>query len=218
MARVPSSTTVRNITPPASTRIPYMDTVLSRIVLAPSIDRHASYPDTLRFPYGNGNIMWKGQWEILVDGYDLYDAVFNKGSSYVSNVVSNKEEPPSDTWDLLASEGTGAGGGDEFTLPIAWGDVSTKKVLTVPAGSTVLEVHLVILEPFDGINPSLTIGDASVNDRLMARIENDMTSMGTYDVYPSYKYHVTTDINYYFSNGGPGATTGSGLIVVNLVE
>lgn len=218
MARVPSSTTVRNVVAPATTRMPFVDTALSRIVLAPTIDRHASYPDTLRFPYGAGNIMWKGQFEILPNGYDLYDAVYNNGSSYVSNTIDNHDEPPHSTWDLLAQEGDVAAATGEYTMPLSWGDVSTQIILEVPAGSLVMEVHFCVTEVFNGTGFSLSIGDAANHSRLMAVTDSDMSSLGTYNVYPTYLYAVSTDVSYYFTNGGAGASTGAGLIVINIVD
>jgi len=106
-----------------------------------------------------------------------------------------------------------SGGFVTLELPFAYGDATPSPIGTALADKLILSVALYITSYFDGTGPALTIGDAGVNDRLMAAGQNDPTSEGEYETHPVYAYGSDTPLNLYITPGS-GATQGAGLVVI----
>jgi len=216
MARVPDSTTVRRVTAPPTTRYPYVSENMERIIVANSV-REPAVPESVRWPYPEGCIVWKGDWEILEDGYQKYDAVYHEGSSYVSNVGENTDEPPSSTWDLLALHGAVGSTGGTIFINFAYGDATPADVYTTSVNALVGRIELYINEAFDGVGASLSVGDGTDNERLMSTAENDPTVIGSFYSHPGHLYVNSEEIKL-FINQGAGANSGSGMLVLEVIE
>lgn len=100
-----------------------------------------------------------------------------------------------------------------YQANFAYGDASPAIVATVPAGKAVFEVEVVILNPFDGVGATLSVGDAGLSDRLMASIENDPTQRGSSTTAPAYQYASDTDIILTITPGA-GASQGNGIVFI----
>lgn len=72
---------------------------------------------------------------------------------------------------------------------IAFGSSSPVSIGTaVPTGANVLEATVQVVTPFNGTNPTLSLGDAGTINSIMATSEIDLTTAGTYkaDCYTPY--------------------------------
>ena len=111
---------------------------------------------------------------------------------------------------------SGADGADaassEEELSYSWGD-APQKIYTTGVAKMIYGVRVIVDTAFNGINPSLTIGDLIDTDRLFSADMIDLTIPGTYESYPAHTYADTTDI-YANITPGEGASQGSGKIVI----
>lgn len=98
-------------------------------------------------------------------------------------------------------------------LEFAYGDATPELIGTAFAGKTIISVQLLVTQAFDGTSPSLTIGDAGNNSRLMASSDNDPATVGQYETHPVYAYGSDTAVKLYITPGA-GATQGRGLVVI----
>lgn len=105
----------------------------------------------------------------------------------------------------------GTSGGIEF--PFSWGDASPASVVVAPSGKLVYQVQLHIYTSFDGVSPTLQVGDVGQADRLMSAAQNDPTETGTYSSSPAKIYGSDTSVLLTI-NPGTGATAGSGLLIL----
>lgn len=78
------------------------------------------------------------------------------------------------------------------TITFAWGDASPKPLLTMPAGSRVLTVRLIVDTAFNGAGAALLIGDAGDLGRLLGAHENDPGTPGSYVAHPAATYGAET--------------------------
>jgi hypothetical protein len=95
------------------------------------------------------------------------------------------------------------------------GGTGNTTVGTVSNNSRVTLVSVEVTQAFDDANATLTVGDASDNDRLVANDDIDLTSVGTYAVQPAYQYTTgsDSDIVAYLNIGS--STTGSAKVLVS---
>lgn len=98
------------------------------------------------------------------------------------------------------------------TIAFAWGDASPKPLLTVPAGSRVLSVRLIVDTAFDGAGAALTVGDGDP-DRLLAAGENDPGTPGSYAAHPAVLYGADTALTLTITPGA-GASQGAGAVII----
>jgi hypothetical protein len=93
------------------------------------------------------------------------------------------------------------------------GDVSERLIYIAEANEIILTVTVVILQAFNGIGPTISIGDSVNNSRLANNSQIYLDQVGEYNTNPSYKYTSNTPINLYL-NQGTGATQCAGYIVI----
>ncbi|NBC34077.1 MAG: hypothetical protein GVY13_15495 [Alphaproteobacteria bacterium] len=98
-------------------------------------------------------------------------------------------------------------------VPFAWGDASPKPLLTVPAGTRVLTVRLIVDSAFDGAGAALAVGDAGEPDRLLAAAENDPSTPGIYAAHPAALYGAETALALTITSGA-GTSQGAGAVIV----
>ena len=85
-------------------------------------------------------------------------------------------------------------------------------IATIPAGSVVSNVNLMIFEPFDGTTPTASVGDSTNNQRLLATADSLISSVGSYSAIPAHLYTDDTVVSLYVSTGA--STNGSGAVLI----
>lgn len=100
-------------------------------------------------------------------------------------------------------------------IAFSYGDATPKVLFVVPAGKTVFTAQIVLQVPFNGVNPSLTLGDAAVPDRLMKVDQNSPIEVAEYETNPGHTYAADTEILLTIVPGD-GATAGSGFVLIEI--
>jgi hypothetical protein len=140
---------------------------------------------------------------------DLAYVIDNGNGEYAFYVYSGG------TWKLLADQDSAATDANTISATITQaGGSGTTAIGTVSDTSRINLISVEVTVAFDD-SPTLTVGDASDNDRLVTNEEIDLGSVGTYTIQPAYQYSTGSDatINAYFNVAS--ATTGSAKILVS---
>lgn len=115
------------------------------------------------------------------------------------------------------TDGTpGLSGDGAVNVNFFWNDVPHKYLMSIPADKVILKVGVYITEDFDGVSPSLQIGDSTA-DRFMKSTDSDPKTIGEYSVSPAYVYSVPTDL-YLSIVPGAGCDRGKGIVRVHLQQ
>lgn len=109
----------------------------------------------------------------------------------------------------------GAASNPFVEMTFAYGDASPQIITTVPANKYVISCSILITEAFNGTGAALEIGSAATPDDIMATSDSAPTVLSTWAVNPNVKYGAPTAI-YLTITPGSGATTGRGLLVINI--
>lgn len=109
----------------------------------------------------------------------------------------------------------GAGSNPFVEMVFAFGDASPQLITTVPANKYVISCSMLITEAFNGTGATLEIGSAGTPDDIMATSDSAPSVLSTWAVNPNVKYGSATAI-YLTITPGAGATTGRGLLVINI--
>ena len=88
-------------------------------------------------------------------------------------------------------------------------------IYTVSGGSRVTFVTVTVTEQFNGLNPTICVGDAEDNARLMTDDQNDLTSLGAYSTTPSYIYSGSQDVDITFTFNAANSTSGKAVIAIS---
>ena len=140
---------------------------------------------------------------------DLAYVIDNGNGEYAFYVYSGG------AWKLLADQDSANTDANTISATVTQaGGSGTTAIGTVSDGSRINLISVEVTQAFDD-TPTLTIGDASDNDRLVTNDEIDLGSVGTYTIQPAYQYSTGSDatINAYFNVAS--ATTGSAKILVS---
>ena len=110
-----------------------------------------------------------------------------------------------------------SGGGGTVTTeiivcPFSFGDLSPKKLFTVPVNAYIVTTQIKIDIPFNDLAASLTIGDSGTADKYMKTAENDPLNPGEYETNPSEKVLAAKDVYLTLSPGT--STQGNGVVVL----
>jgi hypothetical protein len=118
------------------------------------------------------------------------------------------------SWQVIATQASSRTDALTNSLTIDDEDFGGEEQLigNVGNGVRVVEISVEVTEAFDG-SADITIGDASVNDRILSDTEVDLQTVGNYVVAPVYQFpsDQNTDVNVYFS-GSP--TQGSAKVTI----
>ncbi|MGJ5628094.1 hypothetical protein [Nostoc sp. CALU 1950] len=159
------------------------------------------------------SVIWAGVWS-STKTYYKNQAVFHEGSSYRATDTTTQEPSTESTeWDVLAQGAADIGSTVDKDIYFSYSDVSSRLIYTTGTNEIILTVTVVILTPFNGTNPSISIGDSTVNDRLANNTQIYLSEVGEYATNPTYKYTSATPINLYLT-AGAGATQGNGYILI----
>ena len=101
----------------------------------------------------------------------------------------------------------------EVVEPFAFGDATPKEITTGKSGKTIISVDIIILNVFDGVGATLSVGDADDHNRLMNSELNNPAVAEAYTSTPNYIYQTDTNIRLYI-NAGEGTTIGNGLVII----
>lgn len=113
-----------------------------------------------------------------------------------------------------SSTSTGLVWSDNGKTEVAFnfGDATPKSLFTIAAGKTVQSVSIIILEAFNDVTATLSVGDAGDTDRLFETTDILPSVVGTYTTEPGYKYISATPLTLSISPGT--SSQGSGLVVI----
>lgn len=92
-------------------------------------------------------------------------------------------------------------------------DISPVAIATLAAGKRVLAVTVVISAPFDGAGANVTIGTIGTPDLIVAATDIDITTAGTYVVYPNYTALAPIDLKVFIT---PGVAESTGTLFVSI--
>jgi hypothetical protein len=91
-------------------------------------------------------------------------------------------------------------------------DIAPVAVTSVMPNEKVILCRVEVLERFNGVNPTLTIGDDSIVNRLVKASETRLKVMASFETAPDYEYQVLNTIKLYLDSAS--STTGSGVVVL----
>jgi hypothetical protein len=103
-----------------------------------------------------------------------------------------------------------------FEMSFSWGDATPAIVFSLLSGAIIAEVNVWMLDPFDGVNPSITIGRSGAVDELMNVEEVDPTFVSSYATRPGKEYGVGEDVTLYITPGA-GNTQGRGVLSIYII-
>lgn len=101
----------------------------------------------------------------------------------------------------------------QLEVAFNYGDATPKTVGTVPAGSVITDVSLVILTGLNDTMSTISVGTNSNVSQLMATTDNTTSVAGTYTTEPAYKYITQTQIVMAISPGT--SSVGNGILIIN---
>ena len=101
----------------------------------------------------------------------------------------------------------------QLEIAFNYGDATPKPVGTVPAGSVVTSVSLVILTGLNDTMSTISVGTNSNVSQLMATTDNTTSIAGTYTTEPAYKYITQTPLVMAISPGT--SSVGNGILIIN---
>jgi hypothetical protein len=120
-------------------------------------------------------------------------------------------------WDDIGpSSGTDAQKVEERAVQVEYTDGVVAIGSTIPANATVLRARVYVSQAFDGVTPTIVIGDAVDPDRLLKEEENDPETVGLYVVDAYYKYGGSTQLNCTVTTSG--ASQGIATVVVEFAN
>ena len=110
----------------------------------------------------------------------------------------------------------GADGSGAITVPFEWNSISILPITVAVFDKAVLTVSVCLVEAFNGIGASLSVGDSGDHERLLASTLIDPGSIATFTVHPGDRYSSSTQVNLYITPGS--ASTGSGVVSIEMEQ
>lgn len=136
---------------------------------------------------------------VLDKGDGEYGDFVWTGSQWLVNSTEESARTDSDTISVTIDSTTSV-------TPIILGEVS--------GGSRPSPVTVEVVIPFDG-NPSIKIGDITVDDRFFDDTNVDFSTAGVYASTPSFQYPEGPDVNILVEFDAGGATVGQAIVTVS---
>lgn len=138
----------------------------------------------------------------------------------VVTVVGEVLEVEEDVFVIELANGQGPPGRDAegaINVRFEWNSITILPIIVAVTGKTVFRVEVCLIESFDGVNPSLSVGDSVDHERLMSTSQVDPSIAATFSSNPGYRYSAGTQVNLYI-NSGSGASKGSGVVTVYMEQ
>lgn len=117
--------------------------------------------------------------------------------------------------DSMPLPGSVASTSRSIKVAFSWGDSTPKPIYLAAAGTTIQQATIAISTPFNGLNPSLALGDAQDPRRLIAENFVNPAEAGEYQTLPWYGYQLSTQI-YLLVAPGRNATQGAGFVTLEI--
>ena len=99
-------------------------------------------------------------------------------------------------------------------LPITHSSGASVVIGNISQNKKVQTVTVDVTTAFDGSAPTLTVGDAGDNDRLMTNDYIDLKDVATYEVTPNFTYTNATDTSVLAYFDADSSSTGTAVITV----
>jgi hypothetical protein len=144
-------------------------------------------------------VIGDGQYELFVEGAAGADVVLE---------VGGQQGVPG----IPGPSGSALGVVDH---PFGWGDASPLAITTIPAGSTVISIEVVISQGFNGTGAALSLGVSGTPDLLVGTGDVAPGQVAVYGVSPCVRFDVDTPVIFSITPG-VGASAGSGIIRIFL--
>ena len=165
---------------------------------------------------GNGSLLFDGVDTLTqVNGNILGELTFTTPATTLNNLLPSQAGQEGN---ILTTDGTNAVWSPlvpSYEFRFNFGDATPKILMNVPADRVITQINMYITEAFNGTTPSLSIGDAGDYSSLMATTDNNPAVISNWAVTPGVSYGTDTDI-YLSIVAGSGATTGTGLLVIQI--
>jgi hypothetical protein len=99
----------------------------------------------------------------------------------------------------------------QIKLPFSYGDLAVSPIGSVPAGSIIKEVCIILLNSFDAIS-TLSVGTSTNPTELLDTTDVTTIATGTYTTEPAHKYTTNTDLVLTITAGA--STQGNGIVII----
>lgn len=96
---------------------------------------------------------------------------------------------------------------------LVFNSTSPSNLVTLQTGKKVIKATVLVNQEFDGIGASVTVGTDATPDLIVADTNIDITSLGTYEVFPNYTTVASTVLKVFIT---PGSLATTGEIFVSL--
>jgi hypothetical protein len=200
-----------------------------------SIDQLTDVDTSTTAPVGGDALVWNGttnQWEPLSVGlgassntYVVADITARNALSAASGDQCFVRTGTSGEWELylwdsawvlIATNDSAQSDANTIEAVVYFNTGSPVLLGNISANSRVTLVSIEVITIFDG-TPTLTIGDAGDNARLIDDNLHDLTVVGTYNATTDYVYSSAVDTDIYAYFAFPGATQGEARVLVTYV-
>jgi len=176
--------------------------------------------------FNNNNIGFGGSPTFLYDStadlVTLTDELVNGQITFTNPVPTRTNLLPTQTGLAgysLVTDGTDvnwvASGPFEYTFN--YGDATPRLLLTIPANKVIISCAIFITTGFNGVGATVSIGDASNYNSIMATTDSNVSMETNWSTNPGVVFGTATPI-YISITAGSGATAGSGLLTLSFQE
>lgn len=104
---------------------------------------------------------------------------------------------------------------NRILIPFFWADTSPKPIFRASAGMLIATAQIVIIEPLNGTDPVMSLGDTDLSTRLIHPDQVDPLEVGEWEANPNYTYPVESQI-LLFIEPGAGCTAGNGYVLLEI--
>lgn len=154
-------------------------------------------------PTGDGSPI---SLSVLRQNYAIDSMTYNTLVNYVDTSISTHN---------LNSEAHPSLSSGKIRVNFAFGDASPKTIVSLPANTTVVTTQIIITETFNGVTPSLRLGDSTLSSRFFDIPSAGLTGLYELESNITHSYTATTDVLLTI-DPGIGGSTGKGIVIVEI--
>jgi len=101
----------------------------------------------------------------------------------------------------------------EAIIPFSFTDPLVRPLIEIPAGSIIYEIRILVSVDFDGVTPTITIGDSIIPDLFVNVTQSDLKTIGSY--LTDINFPTTTPTMIYSYIISSGSNQGNGSIIIS---
>lgn len=131
---------------------------------------------------------------------------------YIASAIDTTQTPPVVTWTQISDDFSNDVDSGTTSTNITYQTPNSTNLVSIKQGVRIINIVINVTEVFSS-DAQLTIGDDSINDRLVDNNDLDLTIIGNYSIFPNYEYSQLTEIKSYLTIGA--STTGKATITVS---